>query len=75
MTVEKTLAICSPMLYSPTYHLCQLFTADCFVCHEKHPIVPTTKGANKPLLSLEFHDRIQVDLIDMRAMRKWDVWG
>jgi hypothetical protein len=50
MKVEKTLANCSPMFYSPTYELCELFIADCFVCHEKHPSVPATKGAKKPIL-------------------------
>ena len=37
--------------------------------------MPPTKGAKKPILSSEFCDRIQVDLIDMRAMRKKDVYG
>ena len=43
LKAEKTLAICSPMFYSPTYELCQLFITDCFVCHDKHPHVPETK--------------------------------
>ena len=43
--------------------------------HDKHPMVPAMRGAKKPILSLEFHDRIQVDLIDMRSMRKRDVYG
>ncbi len=75
MKVEKTLANCLPMFYSPTYELCKLFIADCFVCHEKHPSVPATKGAKKPILSSKFCDRIQVDLINMRAMRKRDIYG
>ncbi len=33
------------------------------------------KGAKKPILSSEFCDRFQVDLIDMRTMRKKDVYG
>jgi len=37
--------------------------------------VPPTKGAKKPILSSEFCDRIQVGLIDMRAMRKRDIYG
>jgi len=37
--------------------------------------VPPTKGAKKPILSSEFRNRIQVDLIDMRAMRKRDIYG
>jgi len=75
LNAEKTLATMEPMHYSHTLELCTLFCLNCFVCHEKHPNVPPTKGAKKPILSSEFHDRIQVDLIDMRAMRKWDIYG
>jgi hypothetical protein len=74
LKVDKTLANCT-MFYSPTIKLCKLFIADCFVCHKRHPNVPARKGAKKPILSSEFHDRFQVDLIDMRTMRKRDVYG
>ncbi len=74
LKVDKTLANCT-MFYSPTYKLCKLFTADCFVCHERHPNVPGRKGAKKPILSSEFRNHFQVDLIDMRMMRKRDVYG
>ncbi len=33
------------------------------------------KGAKTPILSSEFHDQFQVDLIDMRTMCKNDVYG
>ena len=36
--------------------------------------MPPSKGAKKLILSLEFRDRIQVNLIDMRAMRKRDIY-
>ena len=74
LKVDKTLANCT-IFYSPTYKLFKLFIADCFVCHERHPNVPARKGAKKPILSSEFRDRFQVDLIDMQAMRKRDVYG
>jgi hypothetical protein len=74
LKVDKTLANCT-MFYSPTYELCKLFINDCFVCHEKHPKVPARKGAKKPILSSEFRDHFQVDLIDMWTMRKRDVYG
>jgi hypothetical protein len=41
---------------------------------EKQPTVPPRKGAKKPVISSEFCDRFQVDLIDMRTMRKKDVY-
>jgi hypothetical protein len=33
------------------------------------------KGAKKPILSSEFRDCFQVDFIDMRTLRKRDVYG
>ena len=54
LKVEKTLANCMPTFYSPTYKLCKIFCDDCFVCHEKQPIVPARKGAKKPIMLLEF---------------------
>jgi hypothetical protein len=74
LKVDKTFANCT-MFYSPTYKLCKLFINDCFVCHKKHPKVPARKGAKKPILSSEFNDPFQVDLIHMRTMRKRDVYG
>jgi hypothetical protein len=75
LAIEKTLANCQPTFYSPTYALCKLFCDDCFVCHEKPPSISAPKGAKKPIISSHFRDRIQVDLIDMRTMRKRDVYG
>jgi len=75
MRIEKTLANCRPQFYSPTYDLCKLYLEDCYVCHEKQPSIPARKGAKKPIISSHFRDRIQVDLIDMRTMRKRDVYG
>jgi hypothetical protein len=37
--------------------------------------VDAQKGAKKPILSSEFRDSFQVDLIDMQTMRKKDVYG
>ncbi len=37
--------------------------------------MPAWKGAKNPLLSPEFCDCFQVDLIDMQTMRKKDVYG
>jgi hypothetical protein len=74
LKVDKTLANCT-MFYSPTYKLCKLFINDCFVCHERHPNVLARKGSKKPILSSEFRDCFQVDLIDMQTMRKRDMYG
>ncbi len=33
------------------------------------------KGVKKPILSSKFCNCFQLDLIDMRTMRKWDIYG
>lgn len=75
LRVDKTLAACKPAFYSPTYELCKIYCENCYICHEKTPVIEPKKGAKKPIISSEFRDRFQVDLIDMRTMRKRDVYG
>ena len=76
LAVDKTLAATKPVHYSPMYELCKIYCENCYACMEKQPTVPPRKGAKKPMISSEFCDRFQVDLIDMRTMRKKDdVYG
>jgi hypothetical protein len=75
LQVDKTLAACQPAFYNPTYELCKIYCENCYhICHEKTPVIEPKKGAKKPIISSEFHDRFQVDLIDIRSMRKKDVY-
>ncbi len=74
LAVDKTLAGTKPAHYSPTYELCKIYCKNCYVCIEKQPTVPPRKGAKKPIISSEFHDHFQVDLIDMRNTMKKDVY-
>ena len=43
------------------------FISVCSVCIHAHPQIPKCKGARCPIHSVEFHDRMQIDLIDYRA--------
>jgi hypothetical protein len=74
LAVDKTLAATKPAFYSPTYELCKIYCKNCYMCMEKQPTVPLRKGAKKPIISSEFCDHFQEDLIDMRTMRKKDVY-
>jgi hypothetical protein len=71
---DKTLAATKPVFYSPTYELCKIYCKNCYVCMEKQPTVLPRKGAKKSIILSEFCDCFQVDLIDMRTMRKKDVY-
>ncbi len=75
LAVNKTLVGTKPAHYSPTYELVKIYCKNCYVCMGKQPIVPPRKGAKKPIISSEFCDYFHVDLIDMRTMRKMDVYG
>ena len=72
---DKTHDACMEAYYSPTQKLVRIFCQDCFVCLEKQPRVQAHKGAKQPIISSNFRDRFQVDLIDMRTIRKEDVYG
>jgi hypothetical protein len=75
LAVDKTLAGTKPAHYSPTYELFKIYCKNCYVCMEKQPTVPPRKGAKKPIISSEFCDQFQVDLVNMRTMRKNDMYG
>ena len=75
LKTERTLAALKPQYYSATYDLVKLFVEDCAVCHQKNSGIVKKKGARKPIISSEFRDRFQVDLIDMRTIRKRDIYG
>jgi hypothetical protein len=72
---DKTHDACTESYYSPTQKLVRIFCQDCFVCLERQPRVQQHKGAKQPIISSNFRDRFQVDLIDMRTIRKEDVYG
>ena len=73
--VDNMRAAYKPMLYSPTYALCKIYCEDCYICHKKTPAIETRKGAKKPIISSEFRNCYQVNLIDKRKMREKDVYG
>jgi hypothetical protein len=75
LAVDKTLAGTMPAHYNPTYELVKIYCKNCYVCMEKQPTVPPRKDAKRSIISSEFCDQFQVDFIDMRTMRKMDVYG
>ncbi len=72
MAVDETLAATKQVFYCLAYELCKIYCKHCYVCMEKQPTLLPRKGAKKPIISSEFCDSFQVDLIDMRTMRKKD---
>ncbi len=75
LAVDMTLAGTKPAFYSPTYELCKIYCKNCYMWIVKQPTIPPRKGAKMPIISSEFCDRFQVNRIDMRTMRKKDVYS
>ncbi len=75
LKTERTLAALKPQYYSATTDLVKVFVDDCSVCHQKNSGIQKKKGARKPIISSKFRDCFQVDLIDMRTIRRRDVYG
>jgi hypothetical protein len=75
LAVDKTLAATKPVFYSPTYELCKIYCENCYVCMEKQLTAPPRKGTKNSIIFSEFCDHFQVNLIDIRTMRKKDVYG
>jgi len=72
---ERMNADASKKCYNITHALVQIFTESCFHCHQKQPSTKPLKGSKKPIVSSEFHDWFQVDLIDMRKKTKTNIYG
>jgi hypothetical protein len=52
----------------------KVFRKSCPICSEEQPRLTMLAGAKKPIMSSNFRDRFQVDLIDMRSskMKDWN---
>ena len=51
--------------YNVTARQCDAYVKLCFQCQSDQPKIAPLKGAEKPIYSAQFRDRLQVDLIDM----------
>eukprot|EP00956_Cyclotella_meneghiniana_P024761 scaffold50232_cov23-Cyclotella_meneghiniana.AAC.1 len=52
-----------------------LFIKTCPPCRRKNFQPKKLPGAKKPMISKNFRDRFQVDLIDMRSDAQMDIYG
>jgi hypothetical protein len=75
LKTDRTLAALKPQYYSSTEDLVRVLVDDCTICHQKNSGIAKKKGARKPIISSEFRDRFQVDLIDMQTIRRREVYG
>ena len=72
---ERTYTNVSEKYYSVTQGMVSIFVAGCYHCGQKQPAIKAAKGAKKPIVSHEFRDRFQIDLIDMRKKKIKNIYG
>ena len=73
--MERTYTNVSEKYYSVTQGMVSIFVAGCYHCGQKQPMIKAAKGAKKPIVSDEFRDRFQIDLIDMRKKKMKNIYG
>ena len=72
---ERTWQYCSGKYYNCAQSLVKIYCETCFTCMQKNPVTRTQKGSRKPIRSRCFRERFQIDLIDLRKLRKRDPFG
>ena len=75
MGQERTWTACKEKYFNCTQQLVRLYCELCPECGHKNPVVRPQRGSRKPIRSKTFRERFQVDLIDMRKLRKRDPFG
>lgn len=75
MGQERTYTECSKKYYNVTQELVKIYCESCRSCLEKQPAISAHKGAKSPIVSAQFRDRFEVDLIDLRKKQKRDIYG
>ncbi len=72
---ERTWTHCREKYWNCTQNLVRLFCELCPECFSRNPRIKTVKGSRKPIKSKKFRERFQIDLIDMRKLRKRNPYG
>ena len=75
MGQERTWKYCKTKYYNVTEKLVRIYSKTCHVCMKKNPVTRQLKGSIKPILSWDWRDRYQIDIIDFRILRKRDPFG
>lgn len=72
---ERTWTACRNKYWNCSQHLVRLFCELCPECFQKNPTIKAQKGSRKPIRSRTFRERFQIDLIDMRKLRRRNPYG
>jgi transposase InsO family protein len=75
MKVISTYKNVQKIIWNVTQAQSKLFCSLCPNCILQSPRIKKLRGAAKPIRSSKFRDRFQVDLVDMSANRRKNIYG
>jgi hypothetical protein len=75
MGQERTWGYCREKNFNRIQELIKHYCETCPVCTKKNPVTQPARGSRKPIRSVHFRDRFQIDLIDFCKLRKRDPFG
>ncbi len=75
MGQERTWTYCRSKYFNFTQTLVNIYCETCIACSKKNPVGNVQKGSRKPITSLNWQSRFELDLMDFHKLRKRDPFG
>ena len=73
---ERTWTYCLvDKYYNVSQELVKHYCQTCIFCLKKNPVTKPAKRSRKPIRSLHYRERFQINLIDFRKLRKREPFG
>ncbi len=75
MGQERTWTYCRSMYFNVTQRLVGIYCKTCVACCKKNVVSNMQKVSRKPIMSLNWRSRFEIDLMDFCKLRKRDPFG
>jgi hypothetical protein len=75
MGQERTWTYCRSNYFNVTQTLVKIYCETCVACSKKNLVGNEQKGSRKPIMSLNWRLRFELDLMDFCKLRKRDPFG
>ncbi len=75
MGQEKTWTYCAHKYFNVTQSLVKIYCKTCIACSKKNLVGDAQKGSRKPIWSLMWQERFELDLINFCKLRKRGPFG
>ncbi len=75
MGQERIWMYCQSKYFNVTQQLVRIYHETCVACSKKNMVGNAQKGSRKPIMSLNWQSRFELDLMDFCKLRKRDPFG